>query len=177
MTEEPTGRGSFGGVLKIIEESGLVSIPVAAAAISPYANGLLEGLQEYATVMNPRRPMTLSQGISYQRRLFRAIQAVINDLDGEDFEIVFGNFLAMIAKNETGAFNDLAVFRHLDVKELNLVPTDRRSFRDILNFLLKIAPLQSRAYVAKQVNLDATFAGTAFSEEGRQRVQNYCHIG
>lgn len=175
--EEPAPRGSFGGVLQIIEETPNSYFPVAPAAISPYAGAILEGFQEYAEKMNPRRPTTLAQGVSYQRRLFRNLQAVINTLEGEDFDIVFGNFLAMVEENATGAFDELAVFRHLGAPELNLVPTDHRSFRDMLNFILKIAPLKSRTTVAQQVNLDATFAGTAFLEEGRQRVQNYCRIG
>jgi hypothetical protein len=150
---------------------------IAAAEISPFAGGLLHSLEEYAELMNPRRPTSAAEGVSCQRRLFRALKSIINDLDGNDFDTVFGNLLAMIEKNTTGAFADLAMFRHLEAKELNLVPADRRSFRDMVNFLLKIAPLQSRTTVARQVNLNATFAGAAFSEEGRQRVQNYCHIG
>lgn len=158
----------------LIEE--VVAIPAATVEIGPLAAGLLASFNEYAEVMNPRRPTTVSAGISYQRRLFRTIQSIINDLEGKDFDVVFGNVLAQIEANTTGAFADLAVFRHLELREMNLVPVDRRSFRDILNFLLKIAPLKSRAFVAKQVNLDATFAGNAFSEDGRQRVQNYCRI-
>jgi hypothetical protein len=159
-----------------VEEVAFTEVPVAAAKISPLAEGILHGFQEYAEAMNPRRPMTVSQGVSYQRRLFRNIQAVINSLEGEDFDVVLGNRQTQIEHHSPGVFGDHALFRHHDGKELNLTPVDRRSFRDILNFLLKIAPLQSRAFVAKQVNLDATFAGTAFTEDGRQRVQNYCRI-
>jgi len=160
----------------VLSEVTFAEIPRDAIAISPLAAGLLASFNEYAEVMNPRRPTSVSTGISYQRRLFRTIQSIINELEGKDFDVVFGNVLAQIDANATGAFDDLAVFRHLELREMNLVPADRRSFRDILNFLLKIAPLQSRAFVAKQVNLDATFAGHAFSEDGRQRVQNYCRI-
>lgn len=148
----------------------------ARPAISQHAKGLLEDLHAYIERMGPTCPMTVAMGATNQRRLFRTLQGIINDLDGTDFELAFGTLLKLIETHAKGAFYDLNVYRFLDSAELTLTQAERRAFRDILNFLIKIAPEGSRHHVVKQVNLEVTFAGRSFSEDGRQRVQNFCHI-
>jgi len=144
--------------------------------ISAHAIGLLQDFDAYVGAMPPTKPMSQAEGATHQRRLFRTLQGIVNDLDGIDFEVAFGHVLATVEANDNHAFDDLAVFRFFDAKEMILPTEDRLAFRNFLNFLLKIAPAKSRATVASQVNLNATFANRAFTDAGRSRVQAYCRI-
>lgn len=146
----------------------LVTTPTADV-FSPLGKGYLEDLENYISVMHLRRPTTSAEGAVQQRRLFRLLTQIVNNLT-DDFADVWTALLKRAYEERLGAFAPQAVFRFFDSPLLNLSAADATGFRGMLNLIVKTADPKSRKLVLSQVNLEQTLNVKPFSSDGRERL-------
>lgn len=126
-------------------------------------------LREYIADMAPNKPQDVDTGVANQMKLYRTIQAVLNQ-PGDQFRAAMDDLMLAIRQNRRGVFDERYAFRFFD--ELRLDPRARKGFERLLNLLLTMGGDAPRDLQRKQVDVDAAlrFMG---SEEQKQRLMEY----
>jgi hypothetical protein len=132
----------------------------------------IQRLMEYATKMDPRKPIDPPEGAKAQVTLFRIIQNTINR-EETYFRQIFAAILAMFTHDKTGVFKEANVFRFMDNVALN--ETERKAFVRLVDMIKLLGPKDSRAVALKQVDMSKTLQ-MGLTDEGRRRILNFFNI-
>lgn len=126
-------------------------------------------LEDYITNMDPKRPISASEGAAWQVRLWRLIQGVMKK-EGSDFHAYYGDMLKKINEHRDGVFHERSVFRFFDT--IALPAQERTNFQNMLHLMITTADPAKRNHSIKQVDLAKVTQGFR-DEQTRQKLESF----
>lgn len=131
-----------------------------------------ERLQEYVTAMKPGRPLSISEGVTHQRRLWNCLVLTLQQKN-EDFISHYAEFLGVIHTHRKTVFHERYIFRFMD--ELPLTADELSAFKRMLNLMLRTCDPSSRHVALRQIDLRTTLS-TLNNEQQRQNVMSFYEL-
>lgn len=131
-----------------------------------------ERLQEYVAAMKPGRPITVSEGITQQRKLWNCLILTLQQKN-EDFVSHYAEFLNVIHTHRQGVFHERYVYRFMS--ELPLTVDELSTFKRMLNLLLRTCDPRDRHITLRQIDLRTTLS-SLHNEQQRQNVMSFYEL-
>lgn len=135
--------------------------------LSQASESQMRRLEEYITFMNPRRPVTIEEGISQQRALYRLFIWVFNSSPDEDFKKLWQLVLDRFSDLRDGVFHESNVGRFPE--HLNLAKEEITTFYSLINLFKIMTDEKGAALRLKQIDLNKALT-SQITEQGKQRV-------
>lgn len=133
------------------------------------AIAVIQELDNFNYNTHRSRTLTAGQFATLQLSIFRAIQTLINDLQGNTQSITLAAFLKAVDETgEYGTLSGVGVFRYGDLTRLGV--DDRQAYVSVWNAFHLLAPIKGRDKILKFADLKKLHKGSSFSEEGVQRL-------
>jgi hypothetical protein len=150
----------------------LSGIPEVDAIIEnvPAANkAIFARLADYARLMAPKRPVSVTDGARQQVSMFRTIQNLINN-EENNFSELFTALLKFIHHHRDGVFHDTHVFRFYENMVLN--SDELKAFTNIMHVLRAMADPSTRALASKSINFQRALQ-FGLTDRGRSKITDY----
>ena len=133
------------------------------------AIAVIQELDNFNYNTHRSRTLTAGQFATLQLSIFRAIQTLINDLQGNTQSVTLAAFLKAVDETgEYGTLSGVGVFRYGDLTRLGV--DDRQAYVSVWNAFHQLAPIKGRDKILKFADLKKLHKGSSFSEEGVQRL-------
>ncbi len=133
------------------------------------AIAVIQELDNFNYNTHRSRTLTAGQFATLQLSIFRAIQTLINDLQGNTQSVTLAAFLKAVDETgEYGTLSGVGVFRYGDLTRLGV--DDRQAYVSVWNAFHLLAPIKGRDKILKFADLKKLHKGSSFSEEGVQRL-------
>lgn len=155
-----------------VTSAALSGVPEVDAIIEnvPAANkAIFARLADYARLMAPKRPVSVTDGARQQVSMFRTIQNLINN-EENNFSELFTALLKFINHHRDGVFHDTHVFRFYENMVLN--SDELKAFTNIMHVLRAMADPSTRALASKSINFQRALQ-FGLTDRGRSKITDY----
>lgn len=141
--------------------------------LSPGGKTILFGLNTYIEKCAPAIPYPDPKSLANQQAsLAKHINNIVNNLDDNDFTLLWNELLHLFFIHRDGVFSDVMVYRVPEYIPLSY--TERENFNRLLNLLLVTRNPDTRVEALKTLNWGYTLQYA--SELGRQRLIHFYDI-
>lgn len=144
--------------------------PTAPEGLGTMAGSVIAAVIAYIPAMRPKMPVLEADRHRQQIALYRAITALINRVEGEEFTRCYTWLLQQFSLYRQGVFAERYVFR--DFETVGLSEDERNAFRRLLTLLSMTCDPKAWPLAFKQLDMNKTLA-VGINEAGRQRVLAY----
>lgn len=149
-------------------DSPVVELETISEEVKAELNPNCQTILEYAVTMAPNKPNDKLTILRNQMKLYQAISAIINNLDGAAFTEVFGSALDIMAEYP-GTFADNMLFRGFN--EMRIPPASRARFENILVLMSSTADKEGRGAALKAISFDTLLS--EYTADIGQKVRGF----
>ena len=137
------------------------------------AKMILSNLEDYMHGMKAGKPVDVKTQVRHQRNLHALLTQTINDLEDEDFTVVFTTICQAFEQDPTGCFADTHIYRAWG--SLNLTGKQRLAAEYIVKLVMTLGPTKGRDIAKQHINVESALK-YGINERGRHRIIDYFKI-
>jgi hypothetical protein len=143
-----------------------IDLDEVLAGFNDTNRGYITAVQDYMAKMAKGRSVTDEEVNRFQISFYRTVVSMINNVEN-DFDRLFNVFLYIFNQNETGAFDEVRLYRNLP--HINLGAEEFKAFQFLTDLFRLTGDAKTRTVALRQVDLSKSLA-FGLTERGREKM-------